>query len=452
MRGEISAIFGGRKVELRQTVKAVTPFGGLVVFVEFLRKVGFAEQVKAAMPFELRSPNAIPAVETFTAFVVAVVVGARRFAQAGLVKADQALQGVLGLPRFPTDDTIRNLFKRFNQGAVYRFYSVLWDWQLGRLEARVEGWSLDLDSAVFERYGRQEGARKGHNPRKHGRPSHHPLLAVLAEAHFVLHGWLRSGNCSSARGVVEFLKEGLALLGPRHRIRVVRADSGFFDDKLLSFLEERELSYIVVARMTPWLKRQAAQVRQWTDLDANYSVGEFRLQLHGWEQHRRFVVIRERVRDEKPSVGRKLLDLPGYTFRIFVTNGYQVPQEVWRDYNQRADVENRIAELKYDLAADDFCLHAFFPTEAAFCAILMLFNLLGEFQRASGMKGYRQPATLRTQVFLCGAVLGRAGRRVVLHLSESWGGLTQRKPLLDSLLAYPFSTSPKLPNAQPLSP
>ena len=52
--------------------------------------------------------------------------------------------------------------------------------------------------------------------------------------------------------------------------------------------------------MTPWLKRQAAQVRQWTDLDENYSVGEFRLQLHGWEQHRRFVVIRERIRDEKP--------------------------------------------------------------------------------------------------------------------------------------------------------
>jgi Transposase DDE domain len=119
---------------------------------------------------------------------------------------------------------------------------VLWEWQLGWLEPRAEGWSLHLDSAGLERYGQQEGARKGHNPRKHGRPSHHPLLAVLAEAHFVLHGWLRSGNCSSARGVVEFLKEGLAWLGPRHRIRVVRADSGFFDDKLLSFLEQRELS------------------------------------------------------------------------------------------------------------------------------------------------------------------------------------------------------------------
>jgi hypothetical protein len=101
VRGQISAIFGGTKVELRQTPKAVTPFGGLVVFVEFLQKVGFAEQVNRAMPFELKSPNAIPTVETFTAFVMAVMVGARRFAQAGLVKADKALHAVVGMKRFP---------------------------------------------------------------------------------------------------------------------------------------------------------------------------------------------------------------------------------------------------------------------------------------------------------------------------------------------------------------
>jgi len=47
----------------------------------------------------------------------------------------------------------------------------------------------------------QEGSLKGHNPRKHGRPSHHPLLAVMSEAHFLLHGWLRSGNCGTSRGV-----------------------------------------------------------------------------------------------------------------------------------------------------------------------------------------------------------------------------------------------------------
>src|SRR5207249_11775798 len=85
------------------------------------------------------------------------------------------------------------------------------------------------------------------------------------------------------------------------------------------------------------------------------------------------------------------------------------PEEIWRDYNRRADMENRIAELKHDLGADDFCLREFFATEAAFRSILLLFNLLAEFQRASGLRTYRQPATLRTQVFLCGALLGRAG-------------------------------------------
>jgi len=446
VRGEISAIFGGKKVELRETLRAITPFGGLTVFFEFLRKIGYAEQVREALPFRLSSPNAIDPVETYTAFLMAVLAGARRFAHAGLLRADRALHAVVGMKRFPSDDTLRNLFKRFTQGQVYRFYSKLWAWQLGRLEARSEGWSLDLDSVVFERYGHQQGARKGHNPRKHGRPSHHPLLAVLAEAHFILHGWLRSGNCGAARGVVEFLKEGLALLGTRHRIRVVRADAGFFDDHLLTFLEERDLTYIVVARLTRWLKREAARIEDWRALDPFYSVGEFRLQLFGWERPRRFVVIRERLQENKDSAGRKLLDVPGYTFRLLVTNQKEVPELIWRDYNQRADVENRIAELKYDLAADDFCLQEFFATEAAFCAILMLFNLLGEFQRASQMKGYRQPATLRTQVFLCGAVLGRAGHRLVLHLSSAWGGLEKRKPLLDNLLSPVFPTPPKLEN------
>ena len=147
---------------------------------------------------------------------------------------------------------------------------------------------------------------------------------------------------------------------------------------------------------------------------------------------------------ERPSLGRRLLEVPGYTFRVFVTNLALPPEEIWRDYNRRSDMENRIAELKHDLAADDFCLQEFFATEAAFRSILLLFNLLGEFQRAAGLATYRQPATLRAQVFLCGALLGRAGHRSVLHLSSSWGGLQRRIPLLEHLLTYGTSTSPKL--------
>jgi len=242
----------------------------------------------------------------------------------------------------------------------------------------------------------------------------------------------------------------MAKLESREWIRVVRADSGFFAQELLQYLEGLELHYIVVARLTKWLKREAARVQEWRALDETYAVGEFRLQLLGWDRERRFVVVRERLRETKRSLGRKLLEVPGYTFRVFVTNRAEAPEEIWRDYNQRACIEQRIEELKSDLAADDFCLREFFATEAAFLGILMLFNLLGEFQRASGMTGYRQPATLRVQVFLCGAILGRTGHHTVLHLSAAWGGLEQRNPLFDNLLQYQIPTSPKL-DFQPLA-
>jgi hypothetical protein len=178
--------------------------------------------------------------------------------------------------------------------------------------------------------------------------------------------------------------------------------------------------------MTPWLKREATRVKEWRALDAIYSVGEFQLKLLGWDRARRSVVVREEIQERKPSRGPKLIEVAGYTFQIFVTSLPDAPEKIWRDYNQRACVEQRIEELKSDLAADDSCLREFLAAEAAFPYVLMLFNLLGEFQPAAGMTGYRQPATLRVQVFPCGAILGSAGRRQVSHLSAAWGGLEER--------------------------
>jgi hypothetical protein len=96
-------------------------------------------------------------------------------------------------------------------------------------------------------------------------------------------------------------------------------------------LEQRLLAYIVVARMTKWVKRAAQRVEQWTELDDHFAAGEFRLQLHGWSVARRFVVIRERERGDRDSVGRRLIDVPGYTFRVFVTSCAKAPEEIWRD-------------------------------------------------------------------------------------------------------------------------
>ena len=441
----VTALFGKAKVKLTQTARAVTPFGGLASFVGFLDQIGYTQQLQAHLPWQLTSPNAIPLAHTLTAFCIGVIAGARRFAHTEMARADRALHALLGLDRWPGADTVRGFFHRFSQATIQSFWRPLWLWLLGLVRGPATGFSLDLDSTVFQRAGHQEGAAKGYNPRRPGRKSHHPLLAVLAEVPLVLHGWLRSGNTGAARGAVAFLSEALALLPAGMGIRCVRADSGFFEDALLTFLEERQLPYLVVARLTPRLKRRAAVLSQWTAVDEHYAVGEFRARLFGWSVERRFIVVREAVREDKEAVGRKLLDVPGYTFRIWATNRTEGPAELWRDYNGRASVEQRIEELKHDLGADDFCTQNFWATESAFLAVLFTFNLLSLYQQlAAPGADYRQPGTLRTAVFLCGAILGRAGRQTVLHLSACWGGLAKHKPLLETLLSWKNQMSPKL--------
>lgn len=445
MHAFLAPLFGKAKVKIRQTPRAVTPFGGLASFIGFLEQIGYAREVEAHLPWELHSPNGIPLAHTLTAFCIGVVAGAQRFAHTEMARADRALHALLGLERWPGADTVRGLFHRFTQATIQSFWRPLWVWQLGLVHGPVAGFSLDLDSTVFQRAGHQEGAAKGYNPRRPGRKSHHPLLAVLAEVPLILHGWLRSGNTGAARGVTAFLSEALALLPEGMSVRCVRADSGFFEEALLAFLEQRRLAYLVVARLTPRLKRCAAAIQQWHPLDENYSVGEFGFRLLGWSLERRFVVVRERVCEDKEAVGRKLIEVPGYTFRIWVTNRAESALDLWRDYNGRATVEQRIEELKNDLSADGFCTQNFWATESAFLAVLFTFNLLSLYQQISAPQaGYRQPATLRTTVFLCGAILGRAGHQTVLHLSACWGGLDKHKPLLGLVLSWKNQTSPKL--------
>lgn len=134
------------------------------------------------------------------------------------------------------------------------------------------------------------------------------------------------------------MQVALALLSEGMWLRTVRADSGFFDGAFLDFLEERGLPY-VVERLTSTLKRKCAGIKDWTPIDEHHAAGEFTLNLLGWSKERRFVVVRERIRESKAAVGRKLIDVPGYTFRVWVTNRSEGALELWRDYNGRACVE-----------------------------------------------------------------------------------------------------------------
>lgn len=451
---DFAPLAGGRHLLLTSTSKAVTPFGGLASFIAWLRQIGFLDQAARALPFSYASPNAIPLAHTFTAFLLSVAVGASRFAHCDWLRFDSALHALLGFKRFPGDDAILRFFARFTQGYVEAFFRPLFRWLLALLKQPFGGFTLDLDSTIFAREGSQEGAAKGYNPRRPGRKSHHPLLAVLAEAPFVLHAWLRSGNTASGRGVCAFLKEAFAQLPAGWRLRCLRADSGFFDQALLAMLEEHAVPYLIAARMTTALKRRLhSSALLWRDIGKGYAVSSFTLKLQGWGDTRRFVVVRELDRADKSAVGRRLIDVPGYTFRLWVTNRPEDPVTLWRDYNGRANVEQRIEELKElknDMHADGFCTRQFFATEAAMLSAIFAYNLLAVYQaQVTPQSGWRQPSTLRAAVFICGAVLGRIGHKVVLRLSKVGGGLATHKALIHKACAPPNPIAPLLPRIRP---
>jgi len=65
---------------------------------------------------------------------------------------------------------------------------------------------LILDSTVCERYGRQQGARQSDNPRKLGRPNHHPLKAALG-SRYGLNLGNRRGDTHSAHPCLGFYEQ-----------------------------------------------------------------------------------------------------------------------------------------------------------------------------------------------------------------------------------------------------
>lgn len=96
MQRGISALSRTKKLVLHQALRAVTPFGGLSVFIKFLQKMGYREQVSEHRPVRFESPNAIDPGTTFTAFLISIVAGARRFAHTSWLRVDRALHALLG--------------------------------------------------------------------------------------------------------------------------------------------------------------------------------------------------------------------------------------------------------------------------------------------------------------------------------------------------------------------
>jgi len=91
-------------------------------------------------------------------------------------------------------------------------------------------------------YGQPEQARIGYNPIKRGRPSYHPLLCFEGQSKDFWHGELRPGDAHTASGTLDLLTACFAKMPPGIRLRIVRADKGFYDHKLIAYSGDRDRS------------------------------------------------------------------------------------------------------------------------------------------------------------------------------------------------------------------
>ena len=367
------------------TDKPITAWGGMSLFAEYGVRIGLAEHLDQCLAFGLTSPNATAPVDIILAFMAGVLTGARRFAHIEALRYDEVLKQLLGMQRFPSDSTITRFFQRFGRKEIQEMFEPLRAWQINELTPPGD-YTLDLDSSVFERYGKQEGSVLGYNPKKHRRPSHHPLLATLDENRVVIHAWLRSGNTASVTGAVEFMREAMSAMPVGASVRVVRGDSGFDSEKVFVYLEGEKLRYAVSARFSGGVQRAAYGITDWRDLDSEASVSETVFQAKSWSRGRRLVVIRQRKREKDYVRGRELFDDKAYVYQGIFTDLPDPPEEVWRFYRKRGVLETRIRELKWDYGIDGFCMKKFYATEAAFRMVCFAYNLVQGFQRAIGIR------------------------------------------------------------------
>ena len=156
------------------------------------------------------------------------------------------------------------------------------------------------------------------------------------------------------------------------------------------------------------------------------------------------MVVREVVHERPEARGRKLLEVPGYTFHVLVTTLGHSPVQTWRFYNSRAESENRIKELKEDFGAGGFCLHSFDGTEAAFRLICFLFNLIADFKREVTRDEAPRLMTLRTRLLVVGAIRGAEGRQTVLRLGLRGRWRQRFAALLARIAALTVSTVAQL--------
>lgn len=371
---------GPRRVRVVFTGDHLTRFGGVFLFHRFFQQVRLRRRFHQEVHFPQRN-NVYSIPEMLLALLYPMLLGLDRLETTELLRRNGVFQTLTGLPAYPDPTALRRFLQRFALRGLPKLRR-LNDRLLAQLCQRPRPLTrvlFDLDSTVLTLYGHQEKARIGYNPRKRGRPSYHPLVCFEGQTKDFWHGELRAGDVHTTTGTVWLLRACFAKLPATVRQIRVRADAGFYDYKVIRTIEERRGKFVIVARLTPPLKRLIPGLT-YTEVRGGLAVAECQYQPHRWPTAYRFVVVRKTLPEEdSPQI--TLFTVGRYSYHAFVTNFRIWPLAVYRFYNARAAVELIIKELKADYPLAKIPTGQFDANEAYFHLLLFAYNLINWFKR-----------------------------------------------------------------------
>jgi hypothetical protein len=291
--------------------------------------------------------------------------------------------------------------------------------QRRRLKGRATRITIDLDPTDDPTHGQQElSFFNGH----YDTACYLPIVATVTfndePAQYAVAAVLRPGNAPATRGARGLLRRLLDKLRAAFRMATfrVRLDGGFAHPKLFQFLERQQVEYVVAMASNRRLEKRAQRLMGQARMQSKASgqtahlYGETRYAARSWTRKRRVIIKAEVVRHP----GRDPKNNP----RFVVTNLAGSPEDVYKVYCGRGDVENRLKELHHGLELDRTSCERFLANQFRVLLTLAAYVLFQDLRRrATGTAcADAQVTTLRERLVKLAVWVERSARRIVLHL------------------------------------
>jgi hypothetical protein len=389
---------------------------GIALVATLAERLGIEGLVERLVRLRRDRPGAANAGRKVIALIHAMLLGADSIDDCQLLRAGRTRRLLGGW--LPAPSTLGTFLRAFTFGHVRQLDRALaealrraWRAGAGPGEERLV---VDVDSFIGEVHGYQkQGASFGYTKQR----GYHPLLASRSDTGEVLHVRLRKGKAASARGVVRFTDELIARVARAGAtgVKLLRADSAFWNRKLIARLERAGWLYSIGVRLQFWVPAAIAQIPEsaWQPLADYPADGEAQI-AETSAGGRRLIVRRTRL------LGPQAELWPDWRYFPFITNRTEPLALVEAEHRQHAVVELTIRDLK-DQALAHFPSGQF-NANAAWTVIGCLAHNLLRWTSLIGLPGetVRSARTLRRRLLQIPARLTRSARQWTLHLPARW--------------------------------